>query len=92
MSNPKRHVRFLLRAVAIGLVVVGAVLMSSWLEVLIPATVDGASGAASPVAASADALRALPWAVPALLVGLILLGATRKRAQLVSLTGRTDDV
>jgi len=28
--------------------------------------------------------------VPALLVGLVLLAATRKREQLVSLTGRSD--
>lgn len=91
MRNPKRHVRFVLRAVAIGLVVVGAVLMSSWFEVLFQTTVEGAAGGGSSIAASAEALRALPWAVPALLVGLVLLVATRKREQLVSLTSRAND-
>jgi len=90
MRNPKRHLRFVLRAVAIGLVVVGAVLMSSWFEVLFQTTVEGASAGDSSIA-SAEALRALPWAVPALLVGLVLLVATRKREQLVSLTGRAND-
>lgn len=90
MSNPTRRVRFLLRVVGIWLVGVGAVLMSSWLEVLFQTTVDGASGARAPAAASAVALHELPWAVAALSVGLVLLVATRKREQLVSLTGRSD--
>jgi hypothetical protein len=81
-------VRPLLRVVAIGLVVVGAVLMASWFEMLLEA---GEGGISSAGATGADGLKALARAIPFLLSGLALLVLTPKKERIVSLMRRSDD-
>ena len=88
MSTIKRYLRPILRVVAIGLVVVGAVLTSSWFEVLLQDTALGASGS---VGGTAVETSSLPWAIPLLVVGLALLVLTTKRDRYLSLSGRPED-
>ncbi len=92
MSTPKRHVRLLLRLTAIGLVAAGAVFASGWFETLLHgAVVTPPAGGTDSPAASLEALKALTWGIPMLLIGVILLILTSKRQQVLSLTGRSDD-
>ena len=87
MGNTNR-LRPVLRLVGFGLVVVGAVLASTWFETLLQGTALGSSGS---LGASSETAGALAWAIPALLAGLVLLVLTTKRERLLSLTRRPDD-
>lgn len=92
MRSPTGLLRLLLRLVAIGLVLVGAVMGSGWVEMLLQAVVDGSAPTnSSSLAASPQALRALAWAIPLLLVGLALLVLTTKRERVISLTRQAND-
>jgi hypothetical protein len=88
MRTIKRLLRPLLRVVGVGLVVVGAVLASTWFETLLQAATLGNSG---PIGTPAEASVTLSWAIPSLLAGLLLLVLTRKRERVLSLTRRADD-
>lgn len=92
MTSLRRQGRLPLRLVAIGLVVVGAVLASSWFDMLLRGIVDSSSPVSTgSVSGSPEALEALVWAIPMLFVGLVLLLLTRKREQVLSLNRHPDD-
>jgi hypothetical protein len=93
MSDLVHSLRPVFRVIAIVLVVVGAVLASSWLQVLLDVADDGSSLRVWDTTGGpyAEAIAALAWAIPCLLVGLVLLVVTRERQRIISLTRGTDD-